>query len=62
MSSRAKNPATISMAELTEIATEASRRAGQEARDAGIKVAAIDVPEATSPKKAAARKPAKLRV
>jgi len=39
-----KSPATISMGELAKIAKDAARKAGKEARDAGISVASIRVP------------------
>ena len=62
MSKAVKTPATVSMTELTDIAARASRRAGEEARAAGIHVAGIDVPETGGKKNAAVKKPAKQRV
>ena len=62
MASKAKTPATVTMAELAEIAEKASRRAGREAREAGIVVAGIEVPQSSDRRNPVSKKPAKQRV
>ncbi|HWD29094.1 MAG TPA: hypothetical protein VG387_18110 [Rhizomicrobium sp.] len=44
MSLKAKTPLTVSMDELAASAEKASRKAGKQARDAGIEVAGFDEP------------------
>ena len=57
MNLKAKTPLTISMEELAASAERASRKAGKQARDAGIEVAGIDLPPRKS--KTVAKAPSK---
>ena len=54
MAPKTKSPATISMEELADSAKRASRKANKQAREAGIEVAGIDLPEVVA-KKASAK-------
>jgi hypothetical protein len=45
MTSKLKSPVDLTISELARIAADASREAGRQAREAGIEVTAIDVPE-----------------